>query len=255
MKNIRIYKEKDYESVSRRAATLISAQVISKPDSILGLATGSSPIGAYHQLAAWCQKGDVDFSLITSVNLDEYVGLAPDNSASYHYFMKKNFYSNININMQNTHLPDGYTSELQDACKHYDSLIQKLGGIDLQLLGIGNNGHIGFNEPGDNFILGTHIVNLTESTIKANSRLFDKEEDVPRQAITMGIGNIFQAEKIVLIACGHGKADALCRALTGPVTPEVPASILQLHKNLTIVADEEALYGFPEDSRFSLWIY
>lgn len=246
MKNIRIYKEKDYESVSRRAANLISAQAISKPDSILGLATGTSPLGAYHQLAAWYTKGDVDFSRIITVNLDEYVGLSPKNSESYHYFMEKNFFSKINIAMDNIHIPKGHVSDLDEACKSYDSLIQNLGGIDLQLLGIGSNGHIGFNEPGKSFQVNTHIVHLADSTIKANSRLFSKIEDVPRRAITMGIRNIFQAGKIVLIASGRNKADALYRSFMEPVTPEVPASILQLHTNLSIVADKEALQQIPD---------
>lgn len=250
MKNIRIYKEKDYESVSRKAANLISAQVISKPDSILGLATGTSPLGAYHQLAEWCTKKDVDFSRVISVNLDEYVGLSPDNSESYHYFMEKNFFSKVNIAMENTHVPNGHVSDLEEACKAYDSLIQDLGGIDLQLLGIGSNGHIGFNEPGKSFLLDTHIVQLTESTIKANSRLFSRIDDVPRRAITMGIRNIFQAAKIVLIATGQNKADALYRSFMEPITPEVPASILQLHTNVSIVADEEALKRIPDEYCF-----
>lgn len=250
MKNIRIYKEKDYESVSRKAANLISAQVISKPDSILGLATGTSPLGAYHQLAEWCTKKDVDFSRVISVNLDEYVGLSPDNSESYHYFMEKNFFSKINIAMENTHVPNGHVSDLEEACKAYDSLIQDLGGIDLQLLGIGSNGHIGFNEPGKSFLPDTHIVQLTDSTIKANSRLFSRIDDVPRRAITMGIRNIFHAEKIVLIATSQNKADALYRSFMAPITPEVPASILQLHTNVSIVADEEALKRIPDEYCF-----
>ena len=244
---MKIYREKDYAAVSRRAANLISAQVITKPNCVLGLATGSSPIGAYDQLVEWYEKGDLDFSKVTSVNLDEYIGLTPDNDQSYHYFMKQHLFSRVNIDMANTHVPNGVAADMAEECKAYDAYIQSIGGIDLQLLGIGNNGHIGFNEPGSSFIPGTHIVDLTENTIKANSRLFEKEEDVPRQAVTMGILNILQADKIVLIATGEAKADAIKKTVLGPVTPEVPASILQLHKNVSIVADDAALAQIPEE--------
>lgn len=246
MEHLKIYKEKNYQAVSRRAANLISAQIILKPDSILGLATGSSPIEAYNQLVKWYENGDLDFSHVTSVNLDEYIGLTPDNPNSYHYFMKQNLFSHVNIPLLHTHIPNGNTDNLLVSCKSYDDFILSVGGIDLQLLGIGSNGHIGFNEPGAGFILDTHVVNLTEDTIQANARLFDDLSEVPKQAITMGIRNILQAEKIVLIATGTQKANALYKSLLGPVTPEVPASILQLHKNVSIVADPEALEEIPD---------
>lgn len=247
MQNIRIYKEKDYNAVSRRAANLISAQVISKPDCVLGLATGTSPIGTYDQLVEWNKKGDLDFSQVMTVNLDEYVGLNPDNEQSYHYFMKKNLFSRVNIDMKNTHVPDGAASDLAKACADYDSYIRLIGGIDLQLLGIGQNGHIGFNEPCDSFILDTHIVDLTENTIKANARLFENINEVPHKAITMGIRNIMQAHKIVLVANGENKADALKATILGNVAPMIPASILQLHPDVSIVADEAALSKIPDN--------
>lgn len=247
MENMRIYREKDYKAVSRRAANLISAQIIMKPDCVLGLATGSSPIGAYDQLVEWYEKGDLDFSQVTSVNLDEYIGLTADNDQSYHYFMKHHLFSRVNIDMANTHVPNGVAADMKAECEAYDAFIRSVGGIDLQLLGIGNNGHIGFNEPSSCFEMGTHIVDLTENTIKANSRLFEKEEDVPRQAVTMGIRNILQADRIVLIATGEAKAEAVKKTVLGPVTPEVPASILLLHKNVSIVADDAALSLIPEE--------
>ncbi len=247
MQSIKIYKEKDYKAVSRRAANLISAQIISKPDCVLGLATGTSPIGTYDQLVEWCSKGDLDFSHVTTVNLDEYVGLKPDNDQSYHYFMKKNLFSRVNIDMKNTHVPDGAASDLKKACEDYDAYIRSIGGIDLQLLGIGQNGHIGFNEPCSSFVLNTHIVDLTENTIEANARLFESIDEVPHHAITMGIRNIMQARKIVLVANGENKADSLRKTLIEDVTPNVPASILQLHLDVSIVADEAALSQIPDN--------
>ena len=247
MQNIRIYKEKDYNGVSRRAANLISAQIISKPDCVLGLATGTSPIGTYDQLVEWYKKGDLDFSQVMTVNLDEYVGMSPDNEQSYHYFMKKNLFSRVNIDLKNTHVPDGAASDLKKACSDYDAYIRLIGGVDLQLLGIGQNGHIGFNEPGKSFILDTHVIDLTENTIKANARLFKDEKDVPHQAVTMGIRNIMQAHHIVLVANGENKADALRKTILEDVTPEVPASILQLHPDISIVADEAALSKVPDN--------
>ena len=247
MQSIKIYREKDYKAVSRRAANLISAQIISKPDCVLGLANGTSPIGTYDQLVEWCSKGDLDFSHVNTVNLDEYVGLTPDNCQSYHYFMKKNLFSRVNIDIKNTHVPDGAASDLKKACADYDAYIRATGGIDLQLLGIGQNGHIGFNEPCRSFVLNTHIVDLTENTIKANSRLFKSIDDVPHQAITMGIRNIMQARRIVLVANGENKAEALRKTLIEDVTPDVPASILQLHLDISIVADEAALSLIPDN--------
>ena len=229
----------NYEKMSRKAANIISAQIISKPNCVLGLATGSSPVGTYKQLIEWYKKGDVDFSLVKSVNLDEYVGLTGDNDQSYRYFMNHNLFNHVNIDMDNTHVPSGIAKDMEKEGQEYDEMIKSLGGIDLQLLGIGLDGHIGFNEPDSVFIKETHIVDLHESTIKANARFFEKEEDVPKQAITMGMGSIMKAKKILLIANGAAKKDILQKAFFGPITPEVPASILQLHPHLTVIYSEE----------------
>lgn len=224
-----------YEKLSRQAANIISAQVILKPDSVLGLATGSSPLGTYKQLIEWYEKGDIDFSKVTSVNLDEYVGLDGTNDQSYRYFMDKNFFEHINIDINNTFVPNGCAVDLAEECRRYDEHIAELGGIDLQLLGIGLDGHIGFNEPDKYFVKSTHIVNLHESTIKANSRFFASEDEVPKKAITMGMVSIMQAKKILLIASGKEKRDILEKAFYGPITPEIPASILQLHSDITVI--------------------
>lgn len=228
----------NYEKMSRSAANIISAQVIIKPDSVLGLATGSSPLGTYNQLIKWYEKGDVDFSNITSVNLDEYVGLDGSNSQSYRYFMDNNFFNHINIKKENTFVPNGCAVDLAEEGRRYDEHIEELGGIDLQLLGIGLDGHIGFNEPDDYFVKSTHVVDLHESTIKANSRFFENESDVPKQAITMGMISIMQSKKILLIASGSAKKEILDKAFFGPITPQIPASILQLHPDITVIYSE-----------------
>ena len=238
---MKLIRARDYAHMSRQAANIISAQVILKPDSVLGLATGSSPIGAYRQLIDWYNKGDVDFSGVKTVNLDEYIGLNADNDQSYAYFMRKNFFDHININRENTYIPCGMNTDVAQECARYDALIRSLGGIDLQLLGLGPNGHIGFNEPDDVFTKGTHRVELTEATIQANKRFFESEADVPRAAYTMGICDIMHAERVVMVVSGESKAQIVKDAFFGPVTPRVPASILQLHKDFTLVADEAAL--------------
>lgn len=238
---MRIYKASDYNDLSRKAANVISAQVIMKPDCVLGLATGSSPIGTYQQLIEWYKKGDLDFSEVKSVNLDEYKGLTKDNDQSYYYFMYNNFFKDINIDLANTNVPDGTEPDSEKECARYNKVIESVGGIDLQLLGLGYNGHIGFNEPASEFTKLTHCVDLTESTIEANKRFFANVDDVPRQAYTMGIQTIMQAKKVLLIVSGEGKAQILHDALYGPVTPQVPASILQLHPDVVVVADEAAL--------------
>ena len=227
-----------YEKLSRQAANIISAQVILKPDSVLGLATGSSPLGTYKQLIEWYEKGDIDFSNVVSVNLDEYVGLDSSNDQSYRYFMNKNFFEHINIDLGNTFVPNGCAVDLAGEGKRYDEHIAELGGIDLQLLGIGLDGHIGFNEPDKYFVKSTHVVDLHESTIKANSRFFASEDEVPKKAITMGMVSIMQAKKILLIASGKEKRDILEKAFYGPITPEIPASILQLHPDITVIYSE-----------------
>lgn len=236
-----ICKAKDYKDMSRKAANIISAQVIMKPDCVLGLATGSSPIGTYAQLIEWYKKGDLDFSQVTSVNLDEYKGLGPDNDQSYRYFMNTNLFDHINIDKTRTFVPNGLEADSEKACKEYNETIERVGGIDLQLLGLGHNGHIGFNEPADSFARFTHCIDLTESTIEANKRFFESEADVPRQAYTMGIGNIMSAKKIVVVVSGKDKAKILKKVVYGPITPQVPASILQLHPDVVIVADEDAM--------------
>ena len=244
---MKIIHAKDYEDMSRKAANIISAQVILKPDCVLGLATGSTPIGAYHQLIKWYEKGDIDFSQVHTYNLDEYRGLSHDDVQSYHYFMRDNLFDHINIDQANTHVPDGSNLDAEAACKEDDRIVAAAGYPDLQLLGIGNNGHIGFNEPDDHFSAGTHCVDLTESTIQANSRLFEKEEDVPRQAYTMGTQTIMYARMILVVANGEKKAQAVRDMCYGPVTPSCPASILQLHTNCVLVADEAALSLCPAE--------
>ena len=238
---MRIYVAESYENMSRKAANILSAQVILNPNSVLGLATGSTPIGMYKQLVSWYNKGDLDFSQVKSVNLDEYVGLSPDHDQSYRYFMQKNLFDHVNIDPANTNVPDGLAADPDEACRRYNQIIRDLGSIDIQVLGMGHNGHIGFNEPDDAFELETHVVDLQESTIEANARFFASKDEVPRRAITMGIKNIMQARQILVLVSGEGKADIVKAAFTGPVTPRVPASILQLHPNVALVGDKAAL--------------
>lgn len=236
-----ICRAKDYDDLSRKAANIIGAQIIMKPDCVLGLATGSSPVGTYKELVARYESGELDFSQVSSINLDEYRGLAPDNDQSYRYFMNTNLFDHVNIDKSRTSVPDGLEPDAEKACSDYDKIIEAAGGADLQLLGLGHNGHIGFNEPADEFVRDTQCVDLTESTIEANKRFFASEADVPRQAYTMGIRGIMLAKKIVVVVSGEDKAEILKKVVCGPVTPQVPASILQLHPDVTIVADEAAL--------------
>lgn len=227
--------------MSRVAANILSAQVIMKPKCVLGLATGSTPIGAYDQLIEWYKKGDIDFSEVTTINLDEYKGLSPENDQSYRYFMNTHLFDHVNIDKSKTYVPNGLEPDSEKACSQYNQIIQQYGGIDLQLLGLGNNGHIGFNEPGSAFEKETHCVSLTQSTIDANARFFSSMDEVPKEAYTMGIKTIMQAKKIVVVVSGLQKASIVKKAFFGPITPEVPASVLQLHNDVTIVGDEEAL--------------
>lgn len=238
---MRIIRAKDYKDMSRKAANIISAQIIMKPDCVLGLATGSTPIGAYEQLVEWYRKGDLDFSAVTTVNLDEYKGLPKEHEQSYYYFMRKHLFSKVNIDPERTFLPDGMEPDSEKSCNDYNRIIAETGGVDLQLLGLGHNGHIGFNEPGDAFKAETHCVDLTETTIKANQRFFASVEEVPRQAYTMGIKTIMRAKKILVVVSGEDKAEILRNAFFGAITPGVQASVLQLHNDVTIVADEAAL--------------
>lgn len=242
---MQIYRAKDYEDMSRKAANIIASQVVLKPDCVLGLATGSTPIGAYKNLVEKYEQGDLDFSQVTTVNLDEYKGLPRENDQSYYYFMHDNLFDHVNVKPENTHLPDGTKEDSDEECARYEELIRSLGGQDLQLLGLGHNGHIGFNEPDAIFEKATHCVDLQESTIEANKRFFASADDVPKQAYTMGIGTIMQAKKILVVVSGEDKADTVAKAFFGPVTPEVPASILQFHKDVVLVADEAALSKVP----------
>lgn len=238
---MKIIRTRDYNDMSRKAANIISAQIIMKPNCVLGLATGSTPIGTYAQLVDWYHKGDLDFSGVTTVNLDEYKGLTRDNEQSYYYFMNDNLFSKVNIDPKRTFLPDGTEPDSDKACSDYNKVIAAVGGVDLQLLGLGHNGHIGFNEPGMTFEAETHCVDLTESTVKANQRFFASLDDVPRQAYTMGIKTIMQAKKVLVVVSGEDKAAIVKEAFFGPITPKVQASILQLHSDVTVVADEAAL--------------
>jgi len=243
---MQLIQAKDYEDMSRKAANIISAQVILKPDCVLGLATGSTPLSTYANLIEWYKKGDLDFSNVSSVNLDEYRGLTADNDQSYRYFMNTNLFDHINIDKAKTFVPDGTEPDSDKACSRHDEVIKELGGIDLQLLGMGLNGHIGFNEPASEFPKGTHCVDLTQSTIEANSRFFASIDYVPTQAYTMGIQSIMLAKKILVIVSGTNKAQIVADAFLGPVTPEVPASILQMHPDVTVVADADALTVYLE---------
>jgi glucosamine-6-phosphate deaminase len=238
---MKIIKSSDYIDMSRKAANIISAQIIMKPDCVLGLATGASAIGTYDQLVEWYEKGDLDFSEVTTINLDEYKGLPRDNDQSYYYFMNEKLFSRVNINPKRSFLPNGMETDSEKACMDYNKIIESCGGVDLQLLGLGHNGHIGFNEPSEEFKAKTHCVTLTESTIKANQRFFESIDEVPKHAYTVGIKTIMEAKKIVVAVSGKDKAAILKEAFFGSITPKIQASILQLHHDVTIVADEAAL--------------
>lgn len=230
----------NYEELSKAAAKEFYNVIKEKPNAILGLATGGSPVGMYKELISMYEKKELDFSKITTVNLDEYIGLNPEHSQSYRHFMNENLFNNININIENTFVPNGLAKDLENECKEYDKKIMELGGIDIQLLGVGNNGHIAFNEPDDELSSGTHIISLTENTIEANARFFDKIEDVPRKAITMGVGGIMKSKKIILIASGEGKAEAIKGLFSGRITTKNPASMLQMHRDVTVIVDKSA---------------
>lgn len=229
-----------YEEMSRTAADIISSQLKDNPSCVLGLATGSTPIGLYADLVRDYNDGKISFAKATTFNLDEYRGLAPDHIQSYRYFMQDNLFDHVDVVSSRTHVPDGANPDADAACAAYEAAIKQAGGVDLQLLGLGHNGHIGFNEPCGNFPVDTHVVELTQSTIEANSRLFDSIDEVPREAYTMGIGTIMRARKVLVVANGQGKAQIVRDAFQGPVTPQVPASVLQLHPDVTVVVDAEA---------------
>lgn len=238
---MRIYREKDYDAMSRRAANIIAAEVIRRPDCVLGLATGSTPVGTYKELIEKNKNGELSFREVHTVNLDEYKGLSADHDQSYRYFMQKNFFDHIDVVLENTYVPNGLAEDAEGECARYDKLVESFGYADLQLLGLGRNGHIGFNEPGASFVKETHVVDLTESTIEANARFFASADEVPKQALTMGIGCIMRARRVLLVASGADKAEAIYQAVCGPITPECPASILQLHPDVVLVCDEAAL--------------
>ena len=235
---MKFIKTKTYEEMSAKAAEIIAEQVRGKGNPVLGLATGSTPVGIYKELIAAYNKGELDFSRVTSVNLDEYIGLDGSNDQSYRYFMDNNLFNHINIDKAKTFVPSGIAADIEKEAAEYDANIERLGGIDIQLLGIGLDGHIGFNEPDSVLIMPTHKVELDESTIKANARFFEKEADVPRYAITMGMGAIMGAKKVLLVANGQSKREIIEKAFFGPIPPAVPASILQLHNDLTVIYSE-----------------
>ena len=229
---------KTYEELSKKAADIIAAQIILKNDCVLGLATGSSPVGTYKNLIKKVENGEISFKNVTSVNLDEYVGLDGGHDQSYRYFMNDNLFDHVDIDKSKTYVPNGCAEDLDTEGEAYDELIKSLGGIDLQLLGIGLDGHIGFNEPDDFFTAATHSVTLDPSTIEANSRFFASKDDVPKSAITMGMVSIMQAKRILMVANGKAKLDIIKKAMEGPVDPKVPASILQLHPDVTVIYSE-----------------
>ena len=230
----------NYEELSKVAAKEFSKIIKEKENVVLGLATGGSPVGMYKELIKMYEKKELNFSKITTVNLDEYIGLNPEHNQSYRYFMNNNLFNHINIDKSNTFVPNGLAEDLEAQCKEYDQKISELGGIDIQLLGVGNNGHIAFNEPNNELSSGTHIISLTDNTIEANARFFDNIDDVPRKAITMGVGGIMKAKKIILIASGESKAEAIKGIFSGKITTANPATMLQMHRDVTIIVDEAA---------------
>ena len=244
---MRIIITDSYERIGLEAANIVAGQIYLKPDSVLGLATGSTPISLYQRLIAVHKTIGLDFSSVTTFNLDEYIGVEPDSPHSYHYFMHEHFFDHINIRPENIHLPSGIAEDMVAEGRHYEDMIARAGGIDLQVLGIGTNAHIGFNEPDVKFEATTHRVALDEETIKANARFFDREEDVPRYAISIGIKTILLSRRVILLASGATKANAIHKALCGSVTPKVPASILQLHQNVTVILDKEAAVLLPRE--------
>lgn len=236
---MKVITTENYNDMSRKAADIIKDLLIKKNDAVLGLATGSTPIGIYKDLIDMNKDKIIDFTKVKTVNLDEYIGLGPDDSQSYRYFMNANLFNHINIDKNNTYVPNGLAENLEEEGRRYDEMIADLGGIDLQILGIGTNGHIAFNEPNTKLTAGTHVTPLTESTIKANSRFFDCIDDVPKTALTMGLGQIMKARKIILVASGKNKADAVNQLLNGKITTECPATMLQMHSDVTVIIDKE----------------
>lgn len=239
---MRVIVCENYDELSMAAARLVEAQMLLKPDCTLGLATGSTPIGLYNNLIELYKKGNLDFSKVTTFNLDEYYPISGDNVQSYKYFMNDKLFNHVNIDESKTHIPNGETKFPEEECANYDKHIEEHGGVDLQILGIGNNGHIGFNEPDENLVAGTHITGLTESTIEANSRFFDSMDEVPKKALTMGIGSILKSKKIILMASGKSKSDAVKALLDDKINTNIPATMLKAHSDVILICDKEA-YG------------
>lgn len=237
---MQVFVYKNEAEVGKAAGMIVASEILKKPDCILGLATGSTPIPTYQEMIRMNREGILDFSKVRSFNLDEYIGLSPEHVCSYRRFMNEQLFDHINIDKANTHVPCGIGADHEADAKAYDAAVEAAGGIDLQILGIGHDGHIGFNEPGDEFVSGTNIVTLTDMTIDANTRFFEKREDVPRQAITLGNRNIMAAKRIILLATGKGKARAIAQAIKGNITPKMPASLLQVHPNVQFLLDEDA---------------
>jgi glucosamine-6-phosphate deaminase len=237
---MRIIVEKDYQAMSKKAALMVASQITLKPDSNLGLATGGTPLAMYNNLIELYREDEIDFSEVQSFNLDEYCGLQADHPNSYHYYMNNNFFKEINIKKENIHIPDGNAEDFDKECRDYETFIKKARGIDLQILGIGSNGHIGFNEPAENLNVATEVVNLTEETIEANSRYFDSKDEVPKKAISMGMATILKADRIVLLVSGKSKAEAVKSTISGKISTHIPASLLQTHPEITILLDQEA---------------
>jgi len=241
---MRVIIEKDYEAMSARASEFMANVVCNKPDCVLGLATGSTPIGLYKELIRMHQEEGLDFSRVTTFNLDEYYGLAPDHDQSYHYFMYENLFNHINVAPQNINVPSGLARNVDAFCARYEQMIEEAGGIDIQVLGIGGDGHIAFNEPGSSLSSRTCLVTLDEQTIKDNARFFEKEEDVPRFAITMGVGTILEARRCLLLVNGAKKAGIIAEAVEGPITSQITSSALQMHPDTIVIVDEEASTAF-----------
>ncbi|KAB3531584.1 glucosamine-6-phosphate deaminase [Alkaliphilus serpentinus] len=237
---MRIYIEEHYKAVAKKAALIVASQIILKPKSVLGLATGSTPIGMYKELVEMHKLGEIDFSEVTTFNLDEYYGLPQHHKSSYYMYMMENFFQHVNVPEENIHIPNGIAENILQECLKYEEKIRLAGGIDLQILGIGANGHIGFNEPGDKLNVTTHLVGLSDKTILDNSRFFDDYNEVPKEALSVGIATIMKAKKIVLLACGENKAEAMKEMTSGYVNTKVPASILQTHPDITLITDKEA---------------
>lgn len=237
---MKIHVEDNYGKMSEKAALIIASQIILNPNSVLGLATGSTPIGMYERLICMYKRGTIDFSEVTTFNLDEYYRLPKESEGSYYYYMMQKFFNHVNISKENIYIPNGMADDIEKECREYEEKIEKAGGIDVQILGIGTNGHIGFNEPAKNLNIKTGLINLTKNTIRDNSRFFENKEDMPRKAVSMGIASIMKAGKVVLLASGENKAQAIRDMTNGYINTDHPASILQTHQNFTLIIDKDA---------------